>query len=70
MELAIANYRKGFNNDKSMASLKNRNYMLRDPGKNKYPYFESDTPKMLDKLLENGLIELPESKRPEEIEKN
>jgi len=30
-------------------------------------YYESDVPEMLDKLLEKGLIELPESKCPKEI---
>jgi len=33
------------------------------------PYFESDAPEMLDKLLEKGLIELLESRHPEEIER-
>ena len=33
----------------------------------KYPYSESDVPKMLHKLLEKRLIELSESKCPEEV---
>jgi len=30
-------------------------------------YSESNAPKMLDKLLRNGLIELPQPKHPKEI---
>ena len=41
--------------------------MLRGSKKNAYPYSESDAPEILHKLLEKGLIELPESKRPKEV---
>ena len=41
--------------------------MLRDYEKNEYSYSEYDAPKMLDKLLEKWLVELPESRGPEEI---
>ena len=34
---------------------------------NESPYFESNAPEKLDKLLETGLIELSHSKHPEEI---
>jgi len=43
--------------------------MLRCSEENEYPYSEFDVPKMLHKLLEKGLIELPESKRPKEVGK-
>ena len=41
--------------------------MLRDSKKNEYSYSEYEAPKILDKLLEKGLVQLPESRRPEEI---
>ena len=50
-----------------MASSRNRSSTLRDSEKSKYSYSEYDAPKMLDKLLEKGLVELPERRRPEEI---
>ena len=39
----------------------------KDSKEKECPYSESDVPEMLDKLLEKGLIELPELSRPEEI---
>ena len=41
--------------------------MLIDFEQNEYSYSQLDAPKMLDKLLEKGLIELLESKHSEEI---
>jgi len=41
--------------------------MLRDSEKNEYSYSEYDAPKMFDKLLGKGLVELQESTHPEEI---
>jgi len=35
----------------------------------KYPFLDSDLSRMLDDLLEKGIIELPPSKCPEESEK-
>ena len=43
--------------------------MRRCSEENEYPCSELDVQKMLHKLLEKGLIELPESKRPEEVER-
>jgi len=41
--------------------------MLRVSKKSKCPYFESTVSEILDKLLEKGVIELLETKRPEQI---
>jgi len=41
--------------------------MLRDSEENECPYSESDALEILHKLLEKGLIKLPESKPPEEV---
>jgi len=59
MELAIAYYGRCFNDDESMTSSKNGNYMLRGSKENEHPYYESDALKILDGLLEEGIIELP-----------
>ena len=67
MELTIAYYGRQVDDGELMASSRNRGSMLRDSEKNEYSYSEYDAPKMLDKLLEKGLVELPESRRPEEI---
>jgi len=67
IEVTIAYYGRQFNNDGLITSLRNRSSMLRGSEENEYPYFEYDTPEMLHKLLEKGLIELPESKHPEEV---
>jgi len=67
MELTIAYYGRRLQHDESMAPPRNISFMLRDSKESEYPYSEFDAPKMLNKLLEEGLIELPESKRPEEI---
>ena len=67
MELTIAYYDRRLNDDESVASSRNKNSMLGDSEEKECPYSESDVPEMLDKLLEKGLIELPESSRPEEI---
>ena len=69
MELTIACYRRRLQDDESMASSRNISFMLRDSKESKYPYFEFDTPEMLAKLLEERLIELPESKHLQEIGK-
>ena len=45
----------------------NRSSILRGSEENECPYFESDAPEILHKLLEKGLIELPKSNRPEEV---
>ena len=45
-----------------ITGIANRNSMLRDSKDNEYPYFAYDAPKMLKKLLEEGLIELSQSK--------
>ena len=62
MELTIAYYERWLNDDQSVASLRNESYMLRDFEEKEFPYFKSDVPEMLDKLLEKGLIRLTESK--------
>jgi len=67
MELTITYYGRRLNDDESVASSRNESSMLRDSEEKEYPYSESDVPEMLDKLLEKGLIELPESRHPEEI---
>ena len=67
MELTIAYYGRQVDDGELMASSRNRGSMLRDSEKNEYSYSEYDAPKMLDKLLEKGLVQLPESRRPEEI---
>jgi len=40
--------------------------MLKELQEKKYPFPDSDLSGMLDDLLQNGVIELLESKRPEE----
>ena len=67
IELTIAYYGRWLDDGKSMASPRNRSSMLRYSEKNKYSYSEFDAPKMLDKVLEKGLIELPKSMHPKEI---
>jgi len=67
MELTIAYYGRRLQDDESMAAPRNISFMLRDSKESEYPYSEFDAPEMLDKLLEEGLIELSKSKRPEEI---
>ena len=67
MELTIACYDRQLNDDESFASSRNENSMLRDSEEKECPYSESDAPEMLDKLFKKGLMELPESCRPEEI---
>jgi len=62
MEVTIAYYGKQLNDDGSITSLRNRS-----SEENEYPYSESDAPEMLHKLLKKGLIEFPESKRPEKV---
>ena len=67
MEVTIAYYGKQLNDDGSITSSRNKNSMHRCSEENEYPCSELDVQKMLHKLLEKGLIELPESKRPEEV---
>jgi len=67
MELTITYYGRRLNDDESVASSRNESSILRDSEEKECPYSESDVPEMLDKLLKRGLIELPESSRPEEI---
>jgi len=69
MELTMAYYGKRVDDDDLMASSRNISSILRDSENNEYSYSEYDVPKMLDKLLEKGLVELPERRRPEEIGK-
>jgi len=69
MELTIAYYGRRLQHDESMAPPRNISFMLRDSKESEYPYSEFDAPEMLDKLLEEGLIELLKSKRLEEIER-
>jgi len=59
MELTIAYYGRWLQDDQSMAPSRNIKFMLRDSKESEYPYSEFDAPEMLDKLLEEGLIELP-----------
>jgi len=40
---------------------------LKELQEKKYPFPDLDLSGMLDDLLENGIIELPEPKRPEEV---
>ena len=65
MELTIAYYGRRLQDDESMLPPRNTSFKLKDSKENAYSEF--DAPEMLDKLLEEGLIELPESKRPEEL---
>jgi len=65
MELTIAYYGRRLQDDESMAPPRNTSFKLKDSKESTYSEF--DAPEMLDKLLEEGLIELPESKCPEEI---
>jgi len=67
MELTIIYYGGQLNDDESVASSRNEGSMLRDSEEKECPYSESDAPKILDKLLEKGLIELSELRCPEEI---
>jgi len=67
MGVTIAYYGGQFNDDASIASSTNRSSMLRGSEENECLYFESDTPEILHKLVEEGLIELLESKHPEEV---
>jgi len=67
MEVTIAYYRKQLNDDGSITSSRNKSSMHRGSEENEFSYSESDAPEMLHTLLEKGLIELPESKRPEEV---
>ena len=69
MELTIAYYGRRLQHDESMAPPRNISFMLRDSKESEYPYSEFDAPEMLDKLLKEGLIKLPKSKRPKEIER-
>jgi len=69
MELTIAYYGRRMQDDESMVPPRNISFMLRDSKESKYPYSEFDALEMLDKLLEEGLIRLSESKHPEEIER-
>jgi len=50
-----------------MVPPKNISFKLKDSKESEYPYSDFDAPEMLHKLLERGLIELPESKRSEEV---
>ena len=43
--------------------------MLKELQEKKYPFPDSDLLGMLDDFLENGIIELPAPKRPEEVGK-
>ena len=67
MEVIIANYGKQLNDDGSITSSRNISSMRRGFEENEFPYSESDAPEMLHTLLEKGLIELPELKRPKEV---
>ena len=51
-----------------MASSRNTSFKLKDSKESAFSEF--DTPEMLDKLLEEELIELLESKHTEEIERS
>ena len=67
MEVTIAYHGKQLNDEGSIKSSRNKISMRRDSEENEFPYSESDVPEMLHTLLEKGLIELPEPKRPEEV---
>ena len=67
MEFIIFYYRRLLNNEDSMASSRNRSFMLREAKMNGYLYFESNAPTMFDKVLEKRLIQLIESMRLEKI---
>jgi len=67
MEVTIDYYGKQLNDDGSITSSRNKSSTLRGSEDNEFPYYESDAPEMLHTLLEKGLIELPEPKRPEEV---
>jgi len=65
MEITIACYRRQLKDNESTSS---RNKSLLGGSEEKEcPYSASEPPKILDKLLEKGLIELTESKYPKEI---
>jgi len=67
IKVTISYYGRQLNDDGSITSSRNRSSMPRGSEENECPYFESDAPKMLQKLLEKGLIELLESKHHEEV---
>ena len=67
MEVIIAYYGKQLNDDGSITSSRNTSSMLRGSEENECPYSEFDAPEVLHKLLEKGLIKLPESNRPEKV---
>ena len=67
LELTIAYYGRRLNDDKPMTTSRNRSSTLRHSKEKECPYSESGMSEMLDKLLEKGLIEIPDSRRPEDI---
>ena len=67
MELTIAYYGRWLQDDESMVPPRNTSFKLKDFKESAYSKF--DAPEMLDKLLKEGLIKLPKSKCPEEIER-
>ena len=70
MELTIAYSGRGPTNDESTRSSRKRSSMLNGFKGNKCPSFEFDAPRILDKLLEKRLIELPKPKNPEEMRRS
>ena len=69
MELIIAYCGRQLNDDELITLSRNRNFMLRHPEENEYPCSEFQATKILDRLPERGLMELLQSRHPEEIEK-
>jgi len=65
--IIIACYERGSNIDESIASSRSNGFKLKGSKWNECFYSEFGAPKMLDKLLEKGLIRLPELKRPKEM---
>jgi len=67
MEVTITYYGRRIDDGKSVTASRSKGSMLRDSEKNECPYSESDALEILHKLLEKGLIELPELRRHKEI---
>jgi len=67
MEVTIPYYGRQFNDDGSIISSRSRNSIFKGFEENECPYSESDALEILYKLLEKGLIQLLESKGPEEV---
>ncbi|KAL0396286.1 UNVERIFIED_CONTAM: hypothetical protein Scaly_0077000 [Sesamum calycinum] len=65
-----SNDRKNLEKPEDQRTTKDRHRLtLKELQEKEYPFLDSDVPYIFDELLERKLIELPESKRPEEVGK-